>query len=331
MNLNFNFHLMNLKFYFFIFLLLFIWGCERSLNEDVANSEIPLPPYDLSVYSANDGRVVFDWNSNNAEEVLFKIYRSINDTLNFSFLANVNQNYFVDDSLEYDSTYFYYLISVNNSGIESVRSNIISAKPVNYYIPLTPIFVKVYAKNWVGNISIDLSWEKNPESDVSGYNIYKSDNPDFETDSTNFLSFTPEPVFTEIDSLEFYKTYYYKIRAVDKGGYESRASGTAYDMILGIPEIIFPQNGIITKGFPEFKIKTLPFAATYKIVLQENEFFGEVWSSQIHSENTNDTLKINFNYPYLKKNNVYFFRVITLTKADNANSISEKYSFTFKP
>ncbi len=69
--------------------------------------------------------------------------------------------------------------------------------------------------------------------------------------------------------------------------------------------------------------------ATYKIVVQRNEYFDEFYDKTIFSNTTNDTLAIDFSPTYLYYQ-TYYWRVITYSQSSEPNSISKLYSFTLK-
>lgn len=66
--------------------------------------------------------VILIWQNNRESDLAFyKIYRST-DSVNFSFIAQTYENIFADKELDYDTTYYYYITAVDNSGNESEPS-----------------------------------------------------------------------------------------------------------------------------------------------------------------------------------------------------------------
>lgn len=71
--------------------------------------------------------------------------------------------------------------------------------------------------------SIITSWNANSESDLTGYNIYRSNTPDSEYSKINSLiiSKTDSPSYVDTIKGKVQATYYYVVTAVDSSGNES--------------------------------------------------------------------------------------------------------------
>jgi len=306
-------------------------GCDRK-TEMIEDPGIPpAVPTGLRFFFASDGEIAIEWNFSAEPDVKgYNIYRRTDSTESFK-IAYVNDSFFFDDSLSYNITYFYRITAVNLWNKESDFSVEISAKPENRYSPKRPIGLRINARNWEGEISVFVNWLKNEESDVEGYNIYRGLSPGFTPDSTNLIGFSGSANFSDTNSLSFYQNYFYKIRAKDNGGLLSNASEEVNDLIFEIPEVIFPSDNSIVEFFEEFIIKTVDVPATYRIGLQTNKFFGEIWSRTVSTSVTNDTLNINFNPPSLQVNKAYYWRIATYSgNSSDPNSISQIFSVTFK-
>ncbi len=86
-------------------------------------------------------------------------------------------------------------------------------------IPPSQVFGNAMRK--IGNDLI-LEWE--PATDnvgVTGYNIYRSNNPEFVPSSANKIGTSQTTSFTDVGVLSSPETYYYKIKAFDAAGNES--------------------------------------------------------------------------------------------------------------
>ncbi len=111
-------------------------------------------------------------------------------------------------------------------------------------------------------------------------------------------------------------------------GDESQA---ATDQIYEIPRIIYPENNAAVSPFENFLIETIKVPATYQIIVQTNEFFGEIWNTTISSSKTDDTLTVRFNPDYIYSNKYYYWRVVTFSQNNSEpNSISGLYKFIIK-
>ena len=320
------------KIYYPLLLLPLIFGCDRVTSNNYNDSGLPpAVPVNLQVFFHQDGTIGFEWKSNvEINLVGYNIYRSINDTLKFINIYFTSQNYFFDDSLSYDTTYYYYITAIDDQNRESDRSIIISAKPINYSPPSSPLNLSINARNWMDDISIYLKWAPNPESDIAGYQIFRSENQNFTPDSSNIVGFTSTINYSDKKNLQLYKNYFYIIKAVDKGGLKSDPSQEVVDIILGIPEVYYPMDNSVVQYFDNFEVKSLAVPAIYQIVVQSNEYFDEIWNNEISSSVINDTIYVPFNIDYINTDVPYYWRIITYSNSSDPNSISPLYSFTIK-
>jgi hypothetical protein len=306
-------------------------ACERPAETINDPGIPPVVPTGVRVYYASDGEITIEWQSNAETDVTgYNIYRRTDSTESLK-IAYSTDNYYFDDSLDYNTTYFYKITSVSIWNRESEFSDEVSATPINRYKPQKPLGLQINARNWEGGISIFITWLNSYESDVTGYNVYRSNSSGFTSDSSNFIAFTNEINFSDTLNINLYTNYYYKVRAVDKGNLISDESSQINDLILEIPEIIFPEDNSTVEAFNEFLIKAVHLPATYRIGLQTNQFFGEIWSTKIETEITDDTLRINFTPSSLQFYKTYYWRVATYSgNSQDPNSISKLFSVTFK-
>jgi hypothetical protein len=327
--------MLNRFLYLFIIICLLSAGCEREINVNNTGSGIPpAVPVGLRVDYASDGFISISWQSNPEPDLKgYNVYRSVNKS-NFVLALFTTDNFYYDDSLDYQSIYSYKISAVNTSNIESRLSDSVFAKPVNLYAPTAPaqFTFNINAKNELGKKSVALSWNANQESDVAWYYVYRSTNQTFNADSSTFIGKSFIPVYTDTVNLTLYTNYYYKLRAVDKGGLQSTDSRVVQDMIYGIPDLIFPLNNSMVNYFSRFAIKTLTMPADYKIIVQTNPYFGEIWETDVNTSQVNDTLYINFTGSFLNSNVPYYWRVAAYSpNSSSPNSISPLYQFTIKP
>ena len=320
------------KFFVTFSILLFFYGCERPTNISNADDGIPpAVPSGVEVYFAGDGEIILDWVNNSEPDFKgYNIYRSNDDSI-FSKIFFTLNNYFYDDTLDYDTIYFYRITALDIWGKESAPSQTVSAQPINLTKPSIPRSITISARDWEDKLSVYLSWRANVESDIKQYNIYKSTGDGFIPDSISLIGSTILPEFTDTTDLSLYSMYYYKIKAVDKGDLLSDESNTVSDQIPGIPEVIYPKDKSESSGFPEFIFNAVKVPATYEIVVQQNKFFGTFWDKQFDTNVTNDTIKVNFDPLYLENNKTYYWRVALYTSSSSEpNSISKLYQFTIK-
>jgi len=321
------------KYVFYFLFLLFLGGCERITDYSDDNSLPPSTPKDFAVYSAHDGLVIIRWTLNTENNISgYNIYRSVNDTVNFTYLNFVSDlNYYYDDSLSYDKTYYYKISAVSLQNKESALSYHIKAIPINKYAPDVPVNLKVYGCNWAGGKPcFKLQWQSNSEGDLAGYKIYRSASPDFAADTLHYIGQSNTTDYAD-SSLDFgyYSNYYYKITAFDKGNLSSNAGPVATDVILESPKLVFPGNNSVVASIENFTITTANYPCTYKIFLLANPITDEIWSKSANSNSSSGgNMDIYFDYYGLFRG-TYYIRIASYTVDENTpNSISEVYKFT---
>lgn len=321
------------KLIFISLLMLIHSGCERPTEFEIVDDGIaPAVPSGLAVYTAHDGFIGIQWIPNNEPDLDgYLVYRSTNDSV-YMKIAFTRDNFFEDDSLCYDTTYFYKVSAIDISGKESNLTPSVSASPVNIYPPHTPGLNTVNCRNWEGDLSVYVSWYKNFDHDILGYEVHRSKTPGFTPGDTTLIGFSSSADFTDTLQLELYQNYYYKIIAVDKGTLKSNPSSEMADAILDIPELIFPADGSDVNYFTQFLIGALQVPANYEIIVQTNQFFGNFWSKSFYSDVINDTIKVVFDPPYLYPDFTYYCRLVTYSSGNiQPNSISPLYNFTIIP
>jgi fibronectin type 3 domain-containing protein len=132
---------------------------------------------------------------------------------------------FMDNFFSFGTNYKYFVRTVslgsNGEPIESLNSNIIEVSPKDIFPPSSPSALTIAAAP--NNLSIFFA--VNPETDIAGYYIYRSTNPNPKT--LDWILLTPEPITTNTfqdNKVESGKTYYYRLKAVDKSGNLSESS-----------------------------------------------------------------------------------------------------------
>jgi predicted phage tail protein len=124
-----------------------------------------------------------------------------------------------DRKFKFGDTYRYVVraVSLGTEGgqVESLNSNSITVSPRDTFPPSAPSSITVAAAP--GRLSI--FFPANPESDIAGYNIYRSTNPDLPKDQWNKLNsgLLTRTTFQD-EKVESGQRYYYYLRAVDTAG-----------------------------------------------------------------------------------------------------------------
>lgn len=107
----------------------------------------------------------------------------------------------------------------------------IYAQKLDYFAPIPPrgfAGIPIYYSDAL--IGLLMSWNENPEHDVSHYRIYKSSAENFLPGPDSFLGSTSDTYFYDM-GWRWMPYVYYKLTAVDSAGHESTYSTLTYDDI----------------------------------------------------------------------------------------------------
>jgi hypothetical protein len=135
-----------------------------------------------------------------------------------------------DTLAERGKTYMYSVRSVAqypNALIESGDSNLVRMASIDTFPPAAPQGIVVVFVPAVGQAPahIELSWAINSETDIAGYNVYRS-----EQEGASGARLNPDllltPAFRDMNALPG-RRYLYTVTAVDRSGNESPASAAA--------------------------------------------------------------------------------------------------------
>lgn len=137
----------------------------------------------------------------------------------------VTDTEFLDKSFQFGTRYKYLVRTVslgsNGEPVESLDSNLIDVLPKDVFAPSSPSALTIAAAPH--NISVFFA--VNPETDIAGYNVYRSTNPNQKKSEWTLLTPTPIKTNTFQDTkVESGKTYYYYLTAVDTSGNASEPS-----------------------------------------------------------------------------------------------------------
>jgi fibronectin type 3 domain-containing protein len=197
-------------------------------------SKIASSPSDL-VAKASQESISLRWHapttnvdgSSPASILGYNVYRSISAKEPAKLLNQtpVKATEFNDEFFEFEKDYFYFVRAVSlgtgAAPVESAESNIVKFKAVDVFPPSAPGSITLAAAPGV----ISIFFAVNPEKDVIGYKIYRSEDPDIPKEQWKLL--TPELSKTNTYQdlrLPSGKVIYYYITAVDKFGNVSQPS-----------------------------------------------------------------------------------------------------------
>jgi hypothetical protein len=317
-----------------IIILMALSGCEREDRKDPINDGIPPnPPIGLRKYLESDGEIGFEWPSNQQSGISgYKIFKFIGDTINSVDSFYTQSNFFEEYGLEYELAYHYNIKAVDAFDLESKSSAFISFIPKNLYAPFPPSQLSVFGKNFIDSIYFDLRWSPSYDTDILAYEIHRSNSPNFSVSmetivDTSFLNW-----FIDKSHLSLLTEYFYKVIAIDKGGLKSRSSFESGDYILDTPKLVYPTDGEILNSFDAFEIITSAKPATYKLFIQTNELFDNIYEKEFSNSQINSNIRITVGGLTLEPYKKYYWRVATYSKNRNeVNSFSDISVFTITP
>jgi hypothetical protein len=148
-------------------------------------------------------------------------------TQQFTKVAESSSPTYEDKQAEFGGTYTYSvrsLVQISGRELESSDSNFATITMRDIYPPSAPQGVVSVFVPKVGDVAphLELSWAINPETDVAGYNVYRSEQP-----GTLGTRLNPEllltPAFRDMSAVAG-RTYFYEVTAVDRSGNESSPS-----------------------------------------------------------------------------------------------------------
>ncbi|MCW8850988.1 MAG: hypothetical protein OQJ81_13510 [Melioribacteraceae bacterium] len=316
----YDFIKIQLKAVIFLFLILIFFACEEVTTPP--DNTGPDSPSNFILLGGGDGQARLRWSKVTDPDLQFyRLYRSVNNSTNFSIHIETVQLEYLDRFLSYDSTYYYYLVAVDYAENESLPTNIIDVQPLNISAPQPPSFLLANAiNNPIENRkSIILSWLPPDAGDLDYYKIYRGTVKDFEVGINSFIDSTN--IGTFFDSFtQLNQRYYYKITAVDKGKKESLPSLTSNDLILNSAVIISPSNFSKFTSPYKFQWNVVDSAKAYKVFLGSSPFSEIFWESQ--KVKVNETT---YNGSKLTSSKVYYWWVAAYSKdkikIENGNEI----------
>ena len=128
---------------------------------------------------------------------------------------------YADKNFQFGNNYRYIVraVSLGTGGaqVESLNSNSVVVTPKDVFAPAAPERPSIAAPE-PGSARLAIFFAANKETDIAGYNIYRSTDPDLPKPWTKLNQTLLTRTTFQDDKVERGKTYYYYVTAVDKAG-----------------------------------------------------------------------------------------------------------------
>jgi hypothetical protein len=151
-------------------------------------------------------------------------------------VAQTTATEYRDTNFQFGLTYFYSVRRVMQFGTATVESSdsvpaVLTAKDI--FPPAAPQDLEAIGVTATtgARASVELTWTINTESDLAGYDVYRSDEADTPGQKLNSETLLV-PTFRDISVVPG-KSYFYRVRAVDQSGNESALSPTVEAQVPG--------------------------------------------------------------------------------------------------
>jgi hypothetical protein len=145
-------------------------------------------------------------------------------------IADAQSPPFQDTQFEFGASYVYSVRSVAqyaDASIESSDSNLVAVAPRDTFPPAAPqeLIVVLVPAQADAAAHLELSWAISPETDIAGYNVYRSEQEGTQGSRVN-ADLLLTPAFRDMNTQPGHR-YFYTVTAVDRAGNESPASVAA--------------------------------------------------------------------------------------------------------
>ena len=165
-------------------------------------------------------------------QYVYRIMRKLEGASDSAMIEQVSAGneaiVFVDDSIEWEKNYQYWVVPVTlwqagarKGEVESDDSPVITVFAHDTFPPATPSGVQAVYSAASSNSFIDLTWTPNTEPDLAGYNVYRHVGSEPPAKINSELVKTPR--FAD-PGIQAGMKYFYSVSAVDLRGNESEKS-----------------------------------------------------------------------------------------------------------
>ncbi len=165
---------------------------------------------------ATPAGIELDWAQTNPRPgITWKLFRKASSEGDPVEMAIVKTPKFTDIGASYDTSYQYTVQALEETAISEI-SEPLGITPVDKFPPVAPLGLSALA----GPNAVQLSWERNQETDLAAYRIYRASH------SGDFTKIAESPTAASYRdaAITAGQTYRYQITALDRKGNESPKS-----------------------------------------------------------------------------------------------------------
>ena len=315
-----------------VFIFLLFISCSNSDTNplvgpiDRGDIQAPEQLVQPTLSDVGNGEISVSWIASDAPDVVgYRLSRAANEDIpsEYEIVFDSLATSFHDINLVYTTVYYYRVSAYDSTGNVSDLSNPSSGIPLNTLPPSNPVNLTTFGQN-ISAPLVELSWDKNPETDVSTYLIYRSIENIFTSDESTFLDSTSTPLFFDTE-ISVNVQYYYAIKAKDKGGLTSNASEIDSDIALLQPELVSPGDGHQVQPTTFFTWEPVENAVQYIVFVQSSNGEEELWTALV--DNSQNLVQYN-GATALISGTGYSWKVAAITKdPQKLNSLSSTRQF----
>jgi hypothetical protein len=172
-------------------------------------------PAGINAIATAEG-VALDWTpANTTPGIQWKVFRLSTGDATPTEMATVSQPKFLDTGAVYDSPHIYTILALDGAAVSEI-SEPLTITPIDKFAPVAPQGLSALA----GPAAAQLSWERNQETDLALYRIYRSNSG---ADFTRIAELPTAANYRDT-TISAGQTYRYAVSAVDRKGNESPKS-----------------------------------------------------------------------------------------------------------
>lgn len=220
----------------------------------VSNEEAvtPVPPKpaaisDLTAVGETE-QISLDWSASTTPEVThYEVWRDtgLEVTLVDDMIATVNApaTEYVDTAVVVGTRYYYKVRPLRPFRAGDLSNQVDAVATSADTAPAAPLNLTAVA----GNSNVNLDWDDSPETDVTGYEVFRSTTPTVDTLGTPLATVTGRTSSAYSDATAVNgTTYYYVVRAVDAANFSAASNEVSATPVDAPPSA--PTNLVATAG-----------------------------------------------------------------------------------